>query len=205
MSILIDNLLRDPRVGVDVDNETIEFTPDGKLRVKDLGITPSKLSFGTWVKIGEISLSTFINSVSFTNISTDFKILKLIVLYRGDNTDTFIRFNNDSGNNYFQQILISSGTSTSSSSSSGTAFVINQPTHNTVNFEMLIYQYNISSAVNPVFYKRILALIRRENDSILFTGIWQITDSRVSTITLFKNTGNFYTYSSFILLGLKWK
>jgi len=64
---------------VQPDNETLEAV-DGILRVKDGGITPSKLSFGTWEKIADVTLSS-VSSVSITGLDGDTDKMYRIVIY----------------------------------------------------------------------------------------------------------------------------
>ena len=73
----------------EVDNETIEISPDGKLRVKDRGITASKLNIPANVIVQQVNIygwgtasTTYatVRSITISNYQNYSKILVFIVV-----------------------------------------------------------------------------------------------------------------------------
>jgi len=138
MSILIDNLLRDPRVGVDVDNETIGFTPDGKLtildnaittsKIKNNAISPEKLSFKTFQKISEKMPATNRTTVSFTGLDLEgdggYLLFSVIKNPTSSSGNVRIFFNGDTiTTNYWTQVVGGYGSTANVSRTNDTVFM----------------------------------------------------------------------------------
>ena len=97
------------------------YYSDRQIRTEDLvdgAVTPAKLSFGTWEKIGEVDVTSSVSSVSFTGLDGDsdkFYLLccRIINADSANQRGFQLRFNGDSGSNYSTEGFYVDGGSTS--------------------------------------------------------------------------------------------
>lgn len=81
------------------------------------------LGRGAWDLLGEVELAASAASVSFVNIASGYRTLRLSAYVARDstssNTEVLLRLNNDSGANYAYQTLVSSSTSVIGAAATG--------------------------------------------------------------------------------------
>jgi len=111
------------------DEETLTKV-NNILKVKDGGITPAKLSFGTWEKIKEITVESDVSEVGISDLDlrTDKIYMLLINLINGDTANSrsfYLRFNDDANANYSYQYMKAAGSSvTGGSNTSATQYYL---------------------------------------------------------------------------------
>jgi hypothetical protein len=111
------------------DNVTLELSPEGLARVKDLGITPEKLSFGTWQKIVDITVSSDVTAIDITNLDIN-NDKAYILLYSSPNptgsaSNIYIFIEgNYTVTSYYSQYLNAGGTSVSAGRDNNPTFCI---------------------------------------------------------------------------------
>jgi hypothetical protein len=192
-----------PAITPIVDNSTLE-TVDRIIRVKDGGITPTKLSFATMERISQITDSA-ISSISFSSIPTvySFFVIKaLFWLWSGTQTEHMIgiRFNDDSGTNYEYQTLKASGSSVSSSLTTSTTYI---PVGSFYSFGVM--DITIANITN--YHKLVIGthsnMYTNTNNLYVISGRWWNTTSKITKITLFNATNSDTFFTKTILFGVR--
>jgi hypothetical protein len=145
-------------------------------------------------------------SVTFSSIPSTFKHLQLRVFANVSSIDySHIRFNGDSGNNYFAHDLFGNGNSagaqafTSQNNVVGTYTPQASSIFNAAVFDILDYQNT-----NKNKTVRFLSGYDANGSGFVFfgSGAWNNT-SAVSSLTYYMDSGTFSTGSSFALYGIK--
>ena len=171
-------------------------------------ISPSYESIAT-VSVGSGGSS----SISFSSIPSTFKHLQIRALVRGTvaaSTDAwYLRYNSDSGSNYFGTHILygtgsaagvyASGTQTQNQISDSVGSTATANTFATSVTDILDY-----SSTNKYKTQRTLYGfdLNGSGTVALSSGLW-LNTSAVSTILLAPSSGNFAQYSSFALYGIK--
>ncbi|MEM5867237.1 MAG: hypothetical protein QXG39_04890 [Candidatus Aenigmatarchaeota archaeon] len=196
---------------VNVDDETIEISPEGKIRVKDGGIisakiknaeiTPEKLSFGTMEKIIEYVVPSNTNSITLNNIPPIYSTFCLITQMSNSGlTPVYLRFNNDTGTNYDYVGFNTSGTAIYEHSGSGDSiyyFTSNIDPH----FAITWITNHSSLNKNVLIIAR--ALISSSGRRIVTFGRWLNTNSKITSITFFATTNFVANQTRFVLYGVR--
>ena len=160
--------------------------------------------------ISRTTLTTTAASVTFNSIPQTFQTLKLVVSARANyaavNEYVWVRFNNDSGNNYTRRTILGDATNVASSTATqaGMATLVagTNATANTFgNFEQLIPNYSLSSnkAVSSDEVSENNATLSYQ---ILQALIWQNTSAVTSISFTPVNAPTFVANSTFSLYGI---
>jgi hypothetical protein len=163
-------------------NNAVETT-----KIKDGNVTPVKLSFGTWQKIAETTVSAAVTTVSFTNldINTDKAYIFVIKCYNPTANDTHVKLfiNNDTTvTNYYTQRLTGEGTTVSSARVNDSWAFIIPP-----NSSQLIY---ILIEIDPQGYPKWFTFQTAKNtSSILVNHLAATKTGTVTNITQIDFTG----------------
>jgi hypothetical protein len=147
------------------------------------------------------------SSISFNSIPTDYTHLQLRVLSGSDPAgyNSGLRFNSDTGSNYYGHGLYGAGSSAGS-------FSLGSQTFASISFNG-ITNTNFSAAVVDILDYRntnknkvIRSLNGRENnasgDIYLMSGSWNNTNA-ITDITIVAPSATFIQYSHFALYGIK--
>lgn len=149
------------------------------------------------------------STVVFNSIPSTFTDLVILGTARYSTTgdDVGIRFNSDTGNNYYwqQTVMNSSGSPVSNDGGGATSYVRvvnNMDTNYDTGFEINIFNYT-----STLYMKSVVSRWSSRQGSAMywgsFGGGWTPTQT-VTSITLMKpNGGNFANDSIFTLIGIK--
>ena len=162
----------------------------------------------TYTLIASNTLSTTTASVTFSSIASTYTDLLVKVSARTDNTDTpiYIYFNSDTTNaNYSVRRLLGTGSAASSASFSAPYVIyadVSTYTASTFgNAEVYIPNYLVSSNKSMS-----IDSVNENNatgaEAVLTAGLWSNT-AAITSIKFQPLTGNFATYSTFYLYGIK--
>ena len=183
----------------------------------DIGIYASQISGHLWAPAGAydalatVTLSSSTASVSFTGIPSGYKHLQLRILARSTNASNSDNINltyNGSGSNYYAYHQLY-GTGTAAFSNTSNATTYNQtgyfPAANIASsiFGTTIIDILDYASVNKNKVARTLTGYDSNGDGIILlrSGLWMDT-SAITSISM-TAAGNFATYSSFALYGVK--
>jgi hypothetical protein len=188
------------------DNVTLELSPEGLARVKDLGITPAKLSFGTWQKVTEVNVTTNVTQINLDGLNLDNdKAYMLIILHiNGDSanvTRTAVRFNGDTGTNYrMQQFSITGTTLAAGTGTANNCFdnVVWSVDAGVGNAGMAFCMLTGKSNTKKMFW----SFGGDYNNNYLQLGEWTNTTSNLTTINLIAPTGNYGVGTRILLFKL---
>jgi len=161
------------------------------VEIADGAVTPAKLSFGTWEKIGEISVTSSVQSVSFTNLDGNNDKFYMLA-YSVKNSDTansrryHLRFNDDDGANYYRQYLVANETTVSAGGDADLTYT----TFTSVNAGGTVTGVAYIYAVTGENRKHI-SIAGRGKAVIIWAGSWQNSSSNITKLTIFNADGNY--------------
>ena len=148
-------------------------------------------------------------TLTFSSIPSTFTHLQIRGIYSGSIAERSLglRFNSDTGTNYSWHEIGGNGTAVSpSNGTSATVMYVGYAGNTTNNLYPSPVIIDILDYADTNKYKTIRSLqgndINGAGWAILDSGNWRST-SAVTSITLFLNSGNYNTYSSFALYGIK--
>jgi hypothetical protein len=148
------------------------------------------------------------SSITFSLIPSTFSHLQVRGIARrsSGNTNTIVRFNSDTGNNYAAHYLIGNGSSVSAGGESSVSrFYFDVLTASATSYSAGVM--DILDYANTNKYKTARTLsgidLNGSGSVWLASGLWQNT-AAIVTVTLSLESGaNFEQYSSFALYGIK--
>jgi hypothetical protein len=154
----------------------------------------------TYDPISSTTLTSAQSSVTFSSISGAFTDLLLVV--NGSQTvatNTNMRLNGDTGNNYSDTTMTGTGSAASSSRNSSQPyfwFGVMGTGQSVALFHIMNYS---NSTTNKTVLHRMGNSVGYSQASV---GLWRST-SAVTSVTLLPNSGNFASGSIFTLFGIK--
>jgi len=158
--------------------------------------------------LATVILSNAASSVTFGGIPSGYKHLQIRMFAAGSTVaDAYIRFNSDSGSNYFCHQARGGGSTVQSYAYTSQAQMIitSNIGQSSTNFSAAVCDILDYSSVNK--NKAISSLngydLNGSGESIYWSGAWNASSSPVSTINLSMSTGNFLQNSTFALYGVK--
>lgn len=165
----------------------------------------------SYESIQTVTLASNQPSITFSSIPSTFKHLQIRAVSAGDtNTNVRLRFNGDTATNYAThgiQAGAGYGTSvyTNSSTSATSIMLFDQQLGNSTNFNATvtdILDYTSTSKNKTI---RTLNGVKGGTGGFMYfqSGLWFKTPEAVTSITIYPFTGNFYTYTTFALYGIK--
>lgn len=180
------------------------------------GAEKESLAGGALTKIAEVVLSSPATNIDFSSIFGTYSALKLIWYLRGDNATTGgefvgIRFNNDSGANYYSEYLqafaasVTSGESLGATSGRVAYMPKGSDAANLFNaYEILVPHY--AQATNKKHYASTGSVAVGTGTSAIgvahFAGFWNST-AAIDRVTLIPLTStNFVSGSKVVLYGI---
>ena len=177
----------------------------------NLGIIASSISgnlmTNSYASIATTTVGTATSTITFSSIPSTYQHLQLRAFSNSTTgAPARIRFNSDSGSNYALHVLQGNGTSAAAgavTAQSGIDAMISANSSNVFGASVVdILDYNDTNK-----YTTIRAFDGYETNSngtvYLYSGLW-LNTTAISTITLTDSSGgNFNTYSSFALYGIK--
>jgi hypothetical protein len=181
-----------------------------------LGIMASQISghlyapTGSMYHISTTTLSTATASVTFSSIPADYTHLQVRALVRETSTSNGYnaRFNSDSGSNYARHYLIGDGSSASAAAfTAQTSAILSDATKSSSGANVFgasvcdILDYTSTNKYTTI--RTLGGFDDNGTGSIDFlSGLW-LNTAAITTITIIPDAGNFATYSSFSLYGVK--
>ena len=179
-----------------------------------LGIMASQISghlaSGAYASIATTTLSSAASTITFSSIPSTYTHLQIrgIARSNGAADNTVIQFNGDTASNYATHYVIGDGATASAGAGTSRA-----------NFYVDILASNASGAMwsgdvidildyaNTNKYKTVRTLAGQDLNGSgtvwLVSGLWQSTTAITSIVLKTNGAGNFATYSSFALYGIK--
>jgi len=147
------------------------------------------------------------SSITFSSIPATYTHLQVRgIMLNGSAVDNWMQFNSDTGSNYSYHQLVGSGTAASSSSVASASKIpfgyIDGTSSQPSSFVCDILDY-----ANTNKYKTSRMLWGYETNAATYadiriiSGNWRNTNA-ITSITIYPNSGNFNTYSSFALYGV---
>ena len=161
---------------------------------------------GSMFHIASTTLSTATASITFSSIAADYTHLQIrgINLASVTNENVRIQFNSDTGSNYSYHYLYGNGSSAGASGTANTAYSLIGLNGSTS--AAGAYVVDVLDYANTNKYKTTRSLTGNDQNgsgyALLVSGNWR-SSSAISTITISPLSGNFNTYSSFSLYGVK--
>jgi len=172
-------------------------------------ISRSKSSTTAYESIATITVgSGGSSSISFTSIPGTFTHLQIRGIARrsSGNTNTIVRFNSDSGNNYAAHYLVGNGSSASAGAESSVSrFYLDILTASATSYSAGVMDILDYSNTNKYKVARTLAGIDLNGSGTVWlaSGLWQNT-AAITTVTLsLESSANFEQYTHFALYGIK--
>lgn len=157
----------------------------------------------TYEKIATTTLGAGAASVTFSSISASYTDLVLVAVSTAVSSanNMTMQFNSDTGSNYSRTFINGNGSSaTSSRSTSQTKLFVGDFGNPTIPSVVIINLMNYS---NTTTYKTVVG---RYGEADIQTGasvgLWQST-SAINAMTIFAETNNFASGSTFTLYGIK--
>ena len=177
------------------------------------GKSPDDLIDGAWEKIAEVTLASAITQVDFTDISNEYKTLKLIFHVGSAGTTAAnlnLRFNDDSGDNYRRQHILANSNSLSSQGvlSGDALLLLNSLPSNTA--ALAFGEVNISN-LEALKEKQVLGEWYSERVSsptiadlrlVLLGGVWANKTDKINKISVLASTNQIKAGSRFVLWGV---
>ena len=148
------------------------------------------------------------SSISFTSIPTTYKHLQIRGIARrsSGSTNTIVRFNSDTGNNYAAHYVIGNGASVSAGAEASVSrFYFDVLTASATSYSAGVMDILDYSKTNKYKTARALSGIDLNGSGTVWlaSGLWQNT-AAITTVTLsLESSSNFEQYSSFALYGIK--
>lgn len=171
-----------------------------------VGVTPSTTAYESiqTVTVGSGGAS----SITFSSIPGTFTHLQIRGIARrsSGNTNTIVRFNSDTGNNYATHYLLGNGSSASTGGESSVSrFYLDVLTASATSYAASVMDILDYANTNKYKTARTLAGIDLNGSGSVWlaSGLWQNT-AAITTVTLsLESSANFEQYSSFALYGIK--
>ena len=158
----------------------------------------------TYEPIATTTLGSSQSSVTFSSLGayTDIIVIFDGVNATGNNNDTYVRFNSDSGSNYSYTILLGSGSSAFSYRGSNQTALYCGNTNTTSGNTMVV---QIQNYTNTTTYKTVLSRINNAANVVgASVGLWRNTAAITSmTFSSEKGAASFASGSTFTLYGIK--
>jgi hypothetical protein len=158
----------------------------------------------TYEPIATFTLTSNASSQAFTSIPSTYTDLILVISAKnttGQNYETFIRFNSDSGSNYSQTFLQNYAGSTQSGRNTNIT-EIRTGKMNTTSFD--VNTININNYSNSTTYK---TTISRSNNAEFtagaLAGLWRNTAAITRIDAICESGASYTTGSTFTLYGIK--
>jgi len=179
-----------------------------------LGIMASQISghlfapAGAYDSLATVTLSASTASVTFAGIPADYKHLQIrgILNISGGDTEAKLTFNSDStAANYATHQIVGDGATVTATGAASSGFIKTGITNSTAN----IYGGMVTDILdyaNTSKYKTVRTLAGVDlngNGNMRFASGFYASTSAVTSITLTASSGNFITYTSFALYGVK--
>jgi hypothetical protein len=178
---------------VNVDDVTINYNTDGKLQVKDSGLSVDKLAFGTWELIADITIQTNCTTYTLNGLDGDADKIYFIIV-RGINGSTTnpgnvrLRLNDDAGNNYNIQRMFVEGNSitanTASASNIGVYLIYAMATSGGTGIG-----FGYVYAVNDGNKRQMISYGGCETKIMLSIGHWNNTTDKITKLTFCTDSG----------------
>ena len=143
-------------------------------------------------------------SVTFSSIAADWTDL-ILVSSNGSTTatNTYVRFNGDSGSNYSFTNLTGTGSSAISGRSSNQTAIRVDNYASAVTSIQNAYIIQLQNYSNETSYKTVLTRTNEASSGVDATvGLWRNTDA-ITSILYYPGVGNWITGSTFTLYGIK--
>jgi hypothetical protein len=161
----------------------------------------------TYTQIASTTLGSAAATVTFSSIPgtyTDLVLLTAASNTGGNGNGLAIQFNTDTASNYSKTYLYGDGTSVVSGrgTSQTNISISNMPISSTGVFGAGVA--NIQNYSNATTYKTVVSRGGAANTGMIviaYVGLWRST-AAITTITLFSDTGNLATGSTFSLYGI---
>ena len=162
----------------------------------------------TYTQIASTTLGSAAASVTFSSIAgtyTDLVLLSAASNLGVNGNGLAIQFNTDTATNYSKTYWYGDGTSVASgrNTTQSNISISNMPISSTGVFAATVT--NIQNYSNATTYKTVLSRGGGANTGnlvIAYVGLWRATPAAITTITLFSDTGNLATGSTFSLYGI---
>ena len=147
------------------------------------------------------------SSITFSSIPSTYKHLQVrFIANNASAQDIFVRFNGDSGSNYWRHFLYGQGTSATAGSDASGGNKISLGYTSTTSGIFGNGVFDLLDYVSTNKYKTARSLCGYDANGsgyvLLFSGLWSST-SAVNALEIFPTSGNFNQYSSFALYGIK--
>lgn len=167
---------------------------------------------GSYESIATVTVgSTPASEILFTSIPQTYTHLQIRALVRNSRaataSNTYFRFNGDTGNNYAIHVLTGTGASATAGASTGINIMLAQDP--SANFTANCFAgqiYDVLDYTNTNKYKTVRILQGYDGNGSgevqLWSGVWMGTNA-VSSIRFFPNSGNYVQYTEFALYGIK--
>jgi hypothetical protein len=172
-----------------------------------VGVTPSTNSYESiaTVSVGSGGQPT----IEFTSIPSTYKHLQIRAtgLYSASNPYGILRFNNDSGNNYWWHQLQGNGSATNASAYGSLSSYIYFPADAVGSSIPTVQVADILDYTSTSKNKTIRVLEGYDANGSgtlrLSSGLWSATPAAITNIKITLSVGNFNEFSSFALYGIK--
>jgi hypothetical protein len=160
--------------------------------------------------ISTTTLSSTASDVTFSSIPGTYKHLQIRVMASAvsGNQDGLMQFNGDTGTNYSYHFLYGSGAGSGSAGAATTqSYMLMSNNFYTTGTSLCgVAVIDILDYTNTNKYKTMRSLagadLNGSGSMNLCSGNWRNTNA-ITSITIYPNSGNFNTYSSFALYGVK--
>lgn len=168
----------------------------------------TKIPTNTYIALDKVTVSgTSTTSVTLSSIPATYTDLVLVINAKNDTTtNTEIRFNGDTGNNYSNTILSGNGTSaTSARESNNNAISIDNVAYMTTGDFAYSNIIQIMNYANTTTYKTLLTRANSAANGVdAIVGLWRNT-AAITSLTILTTTGTrvFAAGSTFSLYAIK--
>jgi hypothetical protein len=169
----------------------------------------SSTAVGDYQSIATVTVSTATSTITFSSIAATYSHLQIrgICNISGGDTEAKLTFNGDTtAANYATHQIVGDGATVTVTGAANSGFIKTAITNLTAN----IYGgavIDILDYANTSKYKTVRTLAGVDlngNGNMRFaSGVWMNSANAVTSITLTASSGNFITYSSFALYGIK--
>ena len=156
----------------------------------------------TYTPIATTTLGSAQSSVTFSSFSgyTDLILVTDVSLSVG--SESYLRFNSDSGTNYSMTVLLGTGTSAISSRSTNSTF-IGFHYNSAGTGQRIMETFQIQNYSNTTTNKTVLGRLNNTaKDVVAGVGLWRNT-AAITSLTFSRSAGNFETGSTFTLYGIQ--
>ena len=167
---------------------------------------------GSYESIATVTVgSTPASEIVFSSIPQTYTHLQIRALARNSRaaaeSNTYFRFNGDTGSNYSAHVLTGTGASATAGAATGINIMLSQDP--SANFTANCFAgqiYDVLDYTNTNKNKTVRILLGYDGNGSgsvqLWSGLWMGTNA-VSSIRFFPNSGNYVQYTQFALYGIK--